>query len=195
MIIDEAHRLKNPTSRLFEHLCAVPYQHCLLLTGTPLQNKTEVTQRTANSWSTLDIYTPSLPSIHAHSFLLSFYVSLSFPLPLSPLPPHSLPHSFVSPIHTNHRNSGLCSISQTRLDSPIKPSSSINSETSKTPLRSPDCTLCWSRTYSEGAVRSFCWSDMISYDMISYRRALCMEHDVSCDFSLQAAHWHMSVCC
>ena len=42
MIIDEAHRLKNPTSRLFEHLCDIPYQHCLLLTGTPLQNKTEV---------------------------------------------------------------------------------------------------------------------------------------------------------
>jgi SNF2 family DNA or RNA helicase len=34
MVIDEAHKLKNPTSRLFEHLCTIPYQFCVLLTGT-----------------------------------------------------------------------------------------------------------------------------------------------------------------
>jgi hypothetical protein len=42
LIVDEAHRLKNPTSRLFEQLHSIPHEHCVLLTGTPLQNKTEV---------------------------------------------------------------------------------------------------------------------------------------------------------
>ena len=41
LIVDEAHRLKNNTSRLFEELITIPYDHCVLLTGTPLQNKTE----------------------------------------------------------------------------------------------------------------------------------------------------------
>ena len=41
LIIDEAHRLKNPSSLLFKHLSSLPYEHCVLLTGTPLQNKTE----------------------------------------------------------------------------------------------------------------------------------------------------------
>jgi len=41
MVVDEAHRLKNSTSKLFEQLCLIPKEHCLLLTGTPMQNKTE----------------------------------------------------------------------------------------------------------------------------------------------------------
>jgi len=41
LIVDEAHRLKNPKSRLFEELASVPRDFCLLLTGTPLQNSTE----------------------------------------------------------------------------------------------------------------------------------------------------------
>lgn len=41
LIVDEAHRLKNIKSRLFEDLSSVPRDFCLLLTGTPLQNSTE----------------------------------------------------------------------------------------------------------------------------------------------------------
>jgi len=41
LIVDEAHRLKNPKSRLFAELASVPRDFCLLLTGTPLQNSTE----------------------------------------------------------------------------------------------------------------------------------------------------------
>ena len=41
LIVDEAHRLKNVKSRLFEDLASVPRDFCLLLTGTPLQNSTE----------------------------------------------------------------------------------------------------------------------------------------------------------
>ena len=41
LIVDEAHRLKNPKARLFEELATVPRDFCVLLTGTPLQNSTE----------------------------------------------------------------------------------------------------------------------------------------------------------
>ena len=41
LIVDEAHRLKNPKSRLFNDLATVPREFCLLLTGTPLANATE----------------------------------------------------------------------------------------------------------------------------------------------------------
>ena len=41
LIVDEAHRLKNSSSRLFEHLKKLKHDYCVLLTGTPLQNKTE----------------------------------------------------------------------------------------------------------------------------------------------------------
>lgn len=41
MVVDEAHRLKNATSKLFEHMVQIPREHVVLLTGTPLQNKTE----------------------------------------------------------------------------------------------------------------------------------------------------------
>ncbi len=39
--MDEAHRLKNQNSTLTEKLRLVERKHCVLLTGTPLQNKTE----------------------------------------------------------------------------------------------------------------------------------------------------------
>lgn len=47
--MDEAHRLKNPTSKLFEQLSSIPHKHCVLLTGTPLQNRTEVSKLISTS--------------------------------------------------------------------------------------------------------------------------------------------------
>uniref|UniRef100_K3X6C6 Chromodomain-helicase-DNA-binding protein 6 n=1 Tax=Globisporangium ultimum (strain ATCC 200006 / CBS 805.95 / DAOM BR144) TaxID=431595 RepID=K3X6C6_GLOUD len=41
LIVDEAHRLKNQASRLVEQMRSLHRDHCVLLTGTPLQNKTE----------------------------------------------------------------------------------------------------------------------------------------------------------
>ncbi|GLE01327.1 hypothetical protein PINS_up010157 [Pythium insidiosum] len=41
LVVDEAHRLKNQSSRLVEQLRGLRRDHCVLLTGTPLQNKTE----------------------------------------------------------------------------------------------------------------------------------------------------------
>lgn len=38
LIVDEAHRLKNRNARLFLKLRLLDYSHCVLLTGTPLQN-------------------------------------------------------------------------------------------------------------------------------------------------------------
>jgi chromodomain-helicase-DNA-binding protein 4 len=38
LIVDEAHRLKNPRARLFEELLTVPRDYCVLLTGTPIAN-------------------------------------------------------------------------------------------------------------------------------------------------------------
>eukprot|EP00804_Cyclotella_cryptica_P019560 CCRYP_014309-RA/>CCRYP_014309-RA protein AED:0.14 eAED:0.14 QI:0/0.76/0.66/1/0.64/0.44/18/4750/927 len=53
LIVDEAHRLKNIKSRLFEDLASVPRDFCLLLTGTPLQNSTE------ELWALLHFCDPS----------------------------------------------------------------------------------------------------------------------------------------
>lgn len=41
LVVDEAHRLKNQASRLVEQMRSLRRDHCVLLTGTPLQNKTE----------------------------------------------------------------------------------------------------------------------------------------------------------
>ncbi|KAL3661408.1 hypothetical protein V7S43_013611 [Phytophthora oleae] len=41
LVVDEAHRLKNQSSRLVEQMRSLRRDHCVLLTGTPLQNKTE----------------------------------------------------------------------------------------------------------------------------------------------------------
>jgi SNF2 family DNA or RNA helicase len=41
LIVDEAHRLKNPKARLFAELATIPRDFCVLLTGTPLANATE----------------------------------------------------------------------------------------------------------------------------------------------------------
>jgi chromodomain-helicase-DNA-binding protein 7 len=54
LIVDEAHRLKNPKSKLFEELASVPRDFCLLLTGTPLQNSTE------ELWALLNFADPAV---------------------------------------------------------------------------------------------------------------------------------------
>lgn len=57
LIVDEAHRLKNPKAKLFEELSSVPRDHCVLLTGTPLANATE------ELWALLHFANPlSFPS-------------------------------------------------------------------------------------------------------------------------------------
>jgi len=38
LVVDEAHCLKNPKARLYRTMSEFPKQHCLLLTGTPIQN-------------------------------------------------------------------------------------------------------------------------------------------------------------
>ena len=53
LIVDEAHRLKNHQSRLFEVMMNIPRQQCILLTGTPLQNRTE------ELWALLNFADPS----------------------------------------------------------------------------------------------------------------------------------------
>jgi SNF2 family DNA or RNA helicase len=53
LIVDEAHRLKNPRSRLFAELATVPRDYCVLLTGTPLANATE------ELWALLHFANPS----------------------------------------------------------------------------------------------------------------------------------------
>jgi chromodomain-helicase-DNA-binding protein 7 len=53
LIVDEAHRLKNPNSKLFEELSSIPRDHCVLLTGTPLANATE------ELWALLNFAEPS----------------------------------------------------------------------------------------------------------------------------------------
>ena len=41
VVVDEAHRLKNPAAKSFEQLSSIPHKHCVFLTGAPLQSKTE----------------------------------------------------------------------------------------------------------------------------------------------------------
>jgi chromodomain-helicase-DNA-binding protein 7 len=58
LIVDEAHRLKNQSSRLTENLRSLHRDHCILLTGTPLQNKTE------ELWALLNFLSPqSFPQL------------------------------------------------------------------------------------------------------------------------------------
>jgi chromodomain-helicase-DNA-binding protein 7 len=54
LIVDEAHRLKNSKSRLFEQLANVPRDFCLLLTGTPIANATE------ELWALLNFANPDV---------------------------------------------------------------------------------------------------------------------------------------
>jgi SNF2 family DNA or RNA helicase len=53
IVVDEAHRLKNKTSKVSEILKSYSLEHRLLLTGTPLQNSLE------ELWSILNFLDPS----------------------------------------------------------------------------------------------------------------------------------------
>jgi chromodomain-helicase-DNA-binding protein 7 len=52
VIVDEAHRLKNKSSKLTECLSQFNYDHILLLSGTPIQNNVE------ELWTLLNIVDP-----------------------------------------------------------------------------------------------------------------------------------------
>lgn len=41
IVVDEAHRLKNPSARILQALKRLPCKRTLLLTGTPVQNNTD----------------------------------------------------------------------------------------------------------------------------------------------------------
>ncbi|RHY34335.1 hypothetical protein DYB32_001021 [Aphanomyces invadans] len=58
LVVDEAHRLKNQSSRLVEQMRSLRRAYCVLLTGTPLQNKTE------ELWALLNFLDPAaFPSL------------------------------------------------------------------------------------------------------------------------------------
>ncbi|KAF0696350.1 Aste57867_12909 [Aphanomyces stellatus] len=65
LVVDEAHRLKNQSSRLVEQMRSLKRAYCVLLTGTPLQNKTE------ELWALLNFLDPvAFPSLT--TFLAQF---------------------------------------------------------------------------------------------------------------------------
>lgn len=41
LFVDESHRLKNISSRIFQELVRFRRNHCVFLTGTPIQNSLE----------------------------------------------------------------------------------------------------------------------------------------------------------
>ncbi|OHS99099.1 SNF2 family N-terminal domain containing protein [Tritrichomonas foetus] len=41
LVLDEAHKLKNPRGKLYEKMEALVFEHCIMLTGTPIQNGVE----------------------------------------------------------------------------------------------------------------------------------------------------------
>jgi SNF2 family DNA or RNA helicase len=38
LVIDEAHKLKNPQGKLYQKMQTLVFEHCTMLTGTPIQN-------------------------------------------------------------------------------------------------------------------------------------------------------------
>lgn len=60
IVIDEAHRLKNKTSRVLNEFSNFKYDHLLLLTGTPIQNNTQ------ELWTLMNLLDPeSFPDLDA----------------------------------------------------------------------------------------------------------------------------------
>ena len=41
VVFDEAHKLKNPAGKLYQNVESMYFEHCTMLTGTPIQNKME----------------------------------------------------------------------------------------------------------------------------------------------------------
>jgi len=54
LVLDEAHRLKNHTGKCYQLISQLSFEHCTLLTGTPIQNNVE------ELWSLLHLIHPSL---------------------------------------------------------------------------------------------------------------------------------------
>jgi chromodomain helicase DNA binding protein 8 len=53
MIVDEAHKVKNVKSAICKNLKQIQFKHCVLLTGTPIQNGLK------ELWSLLNIIDPT----------------------------------------------------------------------------------------------------------------------------------------
>ncbi|OHT00807.1 SNF2 family N-terminal domain containing protein [Tritrichomonas foetus] len=54
LVLDEGHRLKNHSGKCYQLLLQLTYEHCTLLTGTPIQNNVE------ELWSLLHLLHPSV---------------------------------------------------------------------------------------------------------------------------------------
>jgi len=58
VVVDEGHNIKNPDAKRTKAIKAIPGQHKLALTGTPIQNKLE------ELWSLFDF---AMPATWAHA--------------------------------------------------------------------------------------------------------------------------------
>lgn len=76
LVIDEAHRLKNPSSKVFQAVCALAPQVLILQTGTPVANAPE------DLWTLIHLVEPAL--VGSYSRFLAEYTKA---IPITPRTP------------------------------------------------------------------------------------------------------------